>query len=343
MVRSTAPLIVVAFLSLAVAAPRAARAQKASPEVQALIDEAQTAFKEARYSDALAGYEAALADGGPAPLRFMVGRCHQMLAHWEEARAVYRTFLADEALPAGVRARAEAELAAVEEALATGTLDLRVEPAGAVVFVDGRRVGVAPVSPLVLPAGRHVVRVEAPGHESVTRDVVVPGGGATPLTVALAAAGPPTVVSEPVPPEVTPQQDPIRTDPVPGDEQPLEAARPSYSPWTWVTLGAGLAVVAGGTTSYVLGEQDHKQILDAGGYGGGGTVDMTQQRALDLESSGDTKKLVGYVLWGVGGALVVTSSVLFILDATSEPAERSIQVGAAPAPGGGVLSVQGRF
>lgn len=166
--------------------PAAARGTR---DVQALVDAAEADFRAARYEDALRGYSAALDAGGPPALRFMVGRCHQMLERWREAHDAYHTVLADPATPGHIRERTAAELAAVEARLTVGTLILHVAPFGAQVFVDGVDMGAAPLGPLTLPAGRHVVRVGVDGGRPEALTVDVEGGATMTRTVALRGGG----------------------------------------------------------------------------------------------------------------------------------------------------------
>ncbi|HXV36186.1 MAG TPA: PEGA domain-containing protein, partial [Myxococcota bacterium] len=50
--------------------------------------------------------------------------------------------------------------------------------AGASVRVDGEEVGVTPIEELPLPAGPHVISVQAPRHLAASREVEIDGGGA---------------------------------------------------------------------------------------------------------------------------------------------------------------------
>jgi hypothetical protein len=82
----------------------------------------------------------------------------------------------------------------------------------------------------------------------------------------------------------------------------------------WSALGAGALVTALGGAAFYLGMRDHDRITDSPDYGNPGTVDpLTMAEARDLASSGDTKKLGGAIALGVGGALLATSAVLFLL------------------------------
>jgi tetratricopeptide (TPR) repeat protein len=120
----------------------------------------------------------------------------------------------------------------------------------------------------------------------------------------------------------------------------------SYSPWTWIALGVGGAAAAGGTVLFLGGVRDHNEVTDAPNYGKAGEStqpsSLTRARAQELVDAGDQKKLIGVALWGVGGAALATSAVLFLLE-RPKPSERGPSVGVAPGPGGGSLWLTGRF
>jgi hypothetical protein len=308
------------------AAPRPPAAHAArldTAAIQALLDQADRAFEEARYDDALGKYRASRAAGAPPEAVYMEARCHQEMERWREAREAFLDYLAQDDLDPEGKGRAEMALRVVADRLATGTLVIQVSPFGAAVTIDGEPAGSAPLAPLDLRPGPHEVLVEAPGCEPLQRSVTIEGGERTQLAIELRAVPPgPAATPEP---------------------QPEPPPRPSYSPWTWITLGTGAAVLVAGTVSYALGEEDHRRIVDAEGYGSEGPTRLTQRAALDLEASGDRKKLAGYALWGVGGAALAASTVLFVLDATRDPRDGSVHVTLSPTDDGGFLSLGGRF
>ncbi|HUF47991.1 MAG TPA: PEGA domain-containing protein [Vicinamibacterales bacterium] len=68
-----------------------------------------------------------------------------------------------------------------------GSLEVDSRPRGATVTVDGRRVGVTPLSVPDLPAGRHVVELGLEGYRSVRSEVLVRAGERARLALSLEA------------------------------------------------------------------------------------------------------------------------------------------------------------
>ena len=115
--------------------------------------------------------------------------------------------------------------------------------------------------------------------------------------------------------------------------------------WPWVTLGAGVVATGVGATFYALGVKDHNQVTSASGYGDPSVVyPMTRDQAQSYVDSGTTKKLIGGIGLGVGGALIVTSAVLFVTgkSASSAPAEAA-KLTLAPSAQGLYAGYSGRF
>jgi tetratricopeptide (TPR) repeat protein len=127
----------------------------------------------------------------------------------------------------------------------------------------------------------------------------------------------------------------------PGDTRETPSVLP------WVTLGSSIAFAAIGTTFYVLGASDHGKVTDAPGYADdGAVVGMTRREADDLVSSGDTKKLIGGISFGLAGALAATYVVLLVQDdepsSESEPGP-SLGFSLSPSRDGTSVTVQGSF
>jgi len=122
--------------------------------------------------------------------------------------------------------------------------------------------------------------------------------------------------------------------------------------WPWLTLGSGILAAGVGGTLYALGVNDHSTLTSAPGYGDPNAVyGMTESRAQDLADRGDTKKLVGGIALGVGGALIATSVVLLItridVGSSSERPVRgraqAVSLSLEPTSRGGTFTVRGSF
>lgn len=316
-------LLVLALLATPV--PAAAQLDAAAAEqAQQLVDQGMERFRAEDYRAALERFLRAHDLSGDVRMFYPIGRCHEELGELVEAIAAFEQFVVGD-VAADERGRAEATLRRLRERVATGRVVVQVAPFGAAVLVDGRSVGTAPIAPLALAPGRHEIAARAPGHVAAVRTIDVVGGREATVVLELAA--------ETVAPPGTDEPPP---------SPPVEPRASGYSPWSWVTLGGGLALAAGGTVAYVLGELDHRNVADTAGYGTGAILDMTYKRAHTLEEDGDRKKIAGYALWGVGGAAVVAGTVLLVLDAKRAPSG-DVTVGWSPAPKGGVLTLGGSF
>jgi tetratricopeptide (TPR) repeat protein len=129
--------------------------------------------------------------------------------------------------------------------------------------------------------------------------------------------------------------------PEPATPQP-ERGAPSRSIVPWLALGGGVAFTTVGVTLYLLGVSDHNKVTDANGYGEpSGVLPLTRKEAEDLVSSGDSKKLIGGIGMGVGGALLATYVVLLV--SGDSPSSERAALSIAPEHGGGSMSLSGRF
>lgn len=303
-----------------VLASHGAWAQTDASAVQELVNRATTDFKEGRYGASLALFTEAWKVTNDKRLLYMIGRCHEELGQPQQALEAFERFLVGEA-PQDAREKALDHIRVVREQLARGTLVVEVHPADAEVLVDGAVLGKGPRVELSVQAGSRTVQVRAPGHTATSKSVDVPGAGRAVVSVTLAPIGGPVASFDPS----------LATG--------IGADEPAYGTWGWATLGVGAALVIGGSVSYALGEEDHRSIVDAGGYDAG-VVQMGRARALELEARGDDLKLAGGILWGIGGAALATAATLLVLDAE---AQAPVSVGAGAGQGGAGLWVTGSF
>ncbi len=174
-----------------VATPLAARAEapggKPASAAAHAVDEKRRGdelLESKRYLEALAAYEAAYALEPNAALLYNRGRALQFLGRYPEALEAIERFATE--APPELRARVPglAQLRAeLHDQVGTVTVTSKVE--GARVLLAERQVGVTPLAPLKVSAGRIVVEGFADGYFPVRREIDVAGGATVKVDLAL--------------------------------------------------------------------------------------------------------------------------------------------------------------
>jgi hypothetical protein len=203
-----------------------------------------------------------------------------------------------------------------------GKIEVRGEPKGAVVSVNGTDARRLPLDkPFEVPPGLHVVEVTAEGFEKMQKTVQV-GPGETVSIVAHLKPLPSVAIHLPPPPS---------------------AQEPRRSPWPWVSLGVGALTTGVGIAMSILAHQERQKVRDA--EKDGDVVLMTMSEAQSHVNKAETYDKVSYAMFGLGGVAIVTGVVLAV---TLRPKEAKASkevpiVGASFVPGGGIVSLEGRF
>jgi tetratricopeptide (TPR) repeat protein len=116
----------------------------------------------------------------------------------------------------------------------------------------------------------------------------------------------------------------------PGPVAEAPAPEPPGRLWTWVMAGVGgAALVAGGTCGY-LASESQQEFKDA----------TWASDAMDAKAEAEDRALAANVLYGLGGAALVTALVLFFVEVDDGPTadhEGSPAPSLVPAPGGAAL------
>lgn len=204
----------------------------------------------------------------------------------------------------------------------SGGLRVVSAPAGAKVFLDQTYLGVTPLTAQKLLAGPHTLRLELAGYQPLLRRVQL-GEQRLDLVLRLERSA----ISQPKHP------------PRPGSR------RRRFQIAAWSTLGVGVASLAAGTALYVLARS---KVTDANNSVNKVPVaqrdDALVQSYNSKISSAQTFQKVAIALWSVGGALTITSAVLFIVTPRRD-ANRQAGYHFAPSCGPGFCgaTLQGRF
>jgi tetratricopeptide (TPR) repeat protein len=188
-----------------------------------------------------------------------------------------------------------------------GMLQLRVNRTGAVVFIDGHRIGRTPLDgPLSVSAGRRNVRVEHTGHVPVDRIIDVVGAERVAVRI-----------------DVGPSTQNGQADTASAPRVPV-AGRPAF----WMGMAAGALAAGGGGLAYSA-SRDSQAYQDALGR-------TTTRPELDsFATSARNKALAADVLFGAALASGVVTLVLWLTrDHSTQPVVGSGRV--APARDGSV-------
>jgi len=160
---------------------------------------------------------------------------------------------------------------------------------------------------------------------------------------AAAAAAPPVVATQASPPIAIGRN----LDAGPGGVNSGDDVQKPLLTAAVVTLSAGVLVTAAGVIAMALGSADHDKVTNSAGYGNQMQVDpLTQAQAQALVDSGNSKQLAGEIAIGVGGALLVTSAVLFVVRSGHDGPDKetgSVAFQFAPSTSGARVLLEGRF
>jgi tetratricopeptide (TPR) repeat protein len=255
-------------------------------------------YKDGKYREAIAQFEAADRLKPSPALQFNIGQSWEKLGDPAAALAAFARYLrADPGAPN--RESVQRSVKALESRLAvTGRQMIHVttDPPGADLSVDGAAAGKAPLD-AAYPPGAHALAAEAPGRRTATREVVL--FPLQSLEVNLVLEPGPAPAAAPVLAAKPPAPPPGATVPEPAP-QPVERKS-----WLGPIIAGGLGVVAAGA-GIVMGLQARsaQNELLAGGN------DRAQADA--LASKATSSATTANVLYGVAGAAVLAGGVLAI-------------------------------
>lgn len=286
----------------------AVSAADATVEAKELARQGQQAFKEGKYREAAARFEAALSLRPRPGLQFNLARCWEALGESAKAARAYREYLRL-APDAADRPAVLASVAALDAQLAKAGLTpvvIRLRPDTALGALDGAAPRPGPLYAEV-SAGAHVLVAEGPGLERLERRVVAEGR-LVELEVevpALRPAAPPSSAS-PAPPVVVPPPTPALSPPPPPPLTVAQVPPPLVKRrvGTWVSLGVSSAAAI---AAVVLGvaAQGASTELRSGLH--------TRAQGDELVAGVRTLSTAANVSWiGAGVGLIATVILFFV-------------------------------
>lgn len=253
---------------------------------------------------------------------YNIGQAHMALGEFVEAIQAYEEFLKQGGSEIDAARRSELQGQLEQLRRNTALVAIRVSEPGAMVSVDGKEVGKAPLADnVVLSVGQHRISALAEDGSSASEEMNVAGGDFREVTltlVAAAAAAGPVLEAESVP------------------EKPPMAARKKWAIGLLGSAGA-LAVVGGGLAlSARSANDDYQKALNTEP----GDPDAIQSAHDQLSR----RALAADVMFGAALAVGVTGVVLMFVKGRTQADQASakrvqIRVGFTPR----ALVAQGRF
>lgn len=266
-------------------------------------------YKQARYREAVAEFEAAYRLRPHGVIHYNLAQCYERLGDIPAALLAYHEYL--RAIPdAEDRATVQAAISNLGARLAaTGLQQLLVysDPPGAEVYVDGQPRGRTPMVTL-MPYGRHALKLEKDGYRSVTREALLASDRALEIEVSLPradAAAPPAAATalslRPVPPrhEVLT----VPTTPAATQLPEVRPARPRL--WTWAAAGAAGAALAAGVAYGLAARSAGDDLRQA---------EHDSATAQQLANSAASRSRTANVLYGIAGAAGAAGLTLFFFE-----------------------------
>jgi len=339
-----------AALAIAMMVSGPAMGQEVSEENKAKSKELFTKgielFKNGKHAQALESFKASYEARPHWKLHLNIGLCYKELSMYTEAKAELQLFI-DEGKDQVDKASLETvnnELEALAGIIAV--LDIEVTNEGAVIKLDGKEEGVAPLTePLDVNPGSHVLDVQLENHKPYHEEFLLSKGEKKEISVTL----------ERVVVEVG-----SVTGPAPVEE---EATRGKGAPAFWAMGALALALGGGAIATGVLAlqkkqdldklDKDQDDLYASGGY----SEDVHRDYLKERRGIQDDGKLFGYLTTGLmagAGAALVATVVAGALthpfapkgeeqEPEAAPAPVAFQIAPVPTSDGALLVVAGTF
>jgi len=294
------------FLLLGTVPPRVVRAETPSSEaeVESRRERAKVEFKRGselfsagQYQKAVTAFMAADRLAPSAALSFNIALAYEQLADTSGALRWYRDYLR-RSPRAPNAATVHARINELSNKLSrSGLQQLTVisTPGGATVVIDGRAVGVTPFTG-DLPLGQHRLQLDLPGYREPGREIALAPNAPQDLNVAMDAA-----------PPSTPQ---IAGNTAPSSLEHDGPRRFGIAPW--VVAGTGV-VGLGGALGFELARRSDEDAAEHAAN----QVDF-KAKTDAMERHQTTARVLG----GVGGTLLVTGTVMLLLNERTAAAPR---------------------
>jgi hypothetical protein len=150
-------------------------AHAARAEAKRHFDKAVALYNDDDFNAALVEFETSYQIYPTPGLLYNIGLTQKVLFRYVDAIASLSRYLVEARDPPAERMAEVRQLIADMKAL-LAEVTLTISPAGTTVSIDGRTIGTAPLPPIPLAAGHHLLELEAPDHRPLRKELIVIAG-----------------------------------------------------------------------------------------------------------------------------------------------------------------------
>jgi hypothetical protein len=324
------PLLSGAWLWLALGVGAAHAEAPGSAEASAHFERGVALVDTGEMDEAIAEFEQAYHSRPHPDVLFNLAQAYRAVGRSVEAARALEQYLQDDTGKNGKR-RQQAEALLRLDRRRIGTLELTVQPAGALVAIDGAEIGVAPLAvPLSLVVGTHALTVALDGYETAIHRVLIQSRAATTMSIELQPEPKPEPkpLAEAPTPAAAPlaRRAPVRDTPTPNRVRPALTLVGAISGGL-LLAGAG-TIYAINTSRYPAWQRD-RAALDAALHEAPASADLLSKnselgrRALGIQRIDDVA--IGLGLFG--GALLAGSAALWLTAPRDSAAPMHVAIG----------------
>ena len=282
---------------------------QAKAKAQSLLTEGSASYERGNYADALEKFKAAFAAYDSPKLLFNIGQANRDLGRPVEALEAFEQFLVG-TLDAAPETIADAKRSVVELQNRLGRLRIECQTANATISLDGKDVGLTPLSRLLWATpGRHQVTARHWGFTPAIESVEVRLGSVQSVPIVLLAPAANAAGSEVSPSESSATQSEL-TLKEPKSTDAVSRGWWMGRKWTWVAAGSAVVFSAGAIAAGVLMQSKYDSLNSSCG-----SASPNQLGCSGSDVSGvTTRRNVANVMWALAGASAVTAGILFFVE-----------------------------
>jgi hypothetical protein len=285
----------------------------ATPEskakAQSLLKEGAKLYERGALAAALEKFNEAYEEYQSPKLLFNIGQACRDLGRPAEAMNAFERFVADATdAPPDMTAEAKKSMAELETKL--GKLRIQCSTLGAEISLDGKPVGLAPITDLIWAVpGSHQVTARHPDMAPAIEDVEVNASWVHTVVISMMPL-PKAVAEAPARAKPAPAVELKAAKRMSADEAPPEREGWRGRTWTWVAAGSAV-VFAGSAALFGIAMESKYDSLNSSCGSASASYPGCSQDQIDAVL---LRRNLANVSWGLAAAAAATAGVLFFVE-----------------------------